>query len=153
MKLDNSKSIRIKIMDFLARREHSSKEIYQKLENKVELLDILKQEIKKLEEEGLINNERFAEQYIYSRSSKGFGPVRIRVELIKKGVDENIFQDSIQSMDWSSLAKLVLDKKIGRNIPEKEKEILKIKRFLGYRGFDYSHIEKALQLKRNQKKE
>ena len=56
-------------MDFLARREHTTKEIYQKLEKRVESLTVLEDEINKLVEEGLIDNERFAEQYIHSRSS------------------------------------------------------------------------------------
>ena len=67
MDLDNSKLIRLKIMDFLARRDHTAKEIFQKLEKRVESLDMLRAEIVKLEQEGLIDNMRFAEQYVYSR--------------------------------------------------------------------------------------
>ena len=52
-----------------------------KLRDRVASTEILKTEIKKLEEEGLINNKRFAEQYIYSRSQKGYGPFRIEQEL------------------------------------------------------------------------
>ena len=36
-------------MDFLSRREHTTKEIFFKLENRVESIDILSTEIKKLE--------------------------------------------------------------------------------------------------------
>ena len=60
MDLDNSKAIRIKVMDYLARREHTGKEILSKLKNRVESLELLKAEIDKLEEEGLIDNKRFA---------------------------------------------------------------------------------------------
>ena len=59
MKLDNAQSIRIKIMDFLARREHTSKEIFQKMEKKVESSNILREQIQKLIDEGLIDNKRF----------------------------------------------------------------------------------------------
>ena len=150
MKLDNAKSIRIKIMDFLARREHTSKEIFQKMEKKVKLLNILREQIQKLIDEGLIDNKRFAEQYIHSRSSKGYGPLRIRQELIQKGVDETISQNLMGSQDWSYLAKSVLEKKTGTCIPEERNDILKIKRFLNYRGFNHSHIEEAFSLIRNQ---
>ena len=71
-------------MNFLARREHTNKEIYEKLKNRVEDLNLLTEEITKLMDEGLIDNKRFAEQYIYSRSTKGFGPLRIEQELSKK---------------------------------------------------------------------
>ena len=150
MKFDNANSVRIRIMDLLARREHSSKEIYQKLKKKTDYLDILKQEIKKLSDEGLIDNKRFAEQYIHSRSNRGYGPLRIRQELVQKGVDDTICQSLIGSKDWNNLAKLALEKKTGKNIPEEGKKVLKIKRFLNYRGFDYSHIEKAISLVKEQ---
>ena len=49
MNLDNSKAIRIKVMDFLSRREHTRKEILSKLKNRVESVELLKAEIDKLE--------------------------------------------------------------------------------------------------------
>ena len=146
MKLDNANSVRIKIMDFLARREHTSKEVYQKLEKRVESLDILEHEIQNLIDEGLIDNRRFAEQYIHSRSNRGYGPVRISQELIRKGIEERIFQSLVESKDWNNLAKIALEKKTKKIIPKETEDILKIKRFLNYRGFDYSHIEKAFRL-------
>ena len=42
--LDEPKAIRIKIMDFLSRREHSSKEIFQKLSPRVESKELLEEE-------------------------------------------------------------------------------------------------------------
>ena len=54
MLLDNSKAIRLKIMDYLSRREHSAKEIRRKLSRKIESPDILEVEIKKLQDEGLL---------------------------------------------------------------------------------------------------
>ena len=150
MKLNNAKSLRIKIMNFLARREHTNKEIYEKLKNRVEDLNLLTEEITKLMDEGLIDNKRFAEQYIYSRSTKGFGPLRIEQELNKRGVDQKISQELLNSKDWSNFAKLALQKKKGSNILLDGKDILKIKRFLNYRGFNNFHIEEAFRLIGNQ---
>ena len=146
MNLNNAKSIRIKIMDFLARREHTNKEIYYKLKNKVADLNLLREEIKKLIDEGLIDNKRFAEQYIYSRSTKGYGPLRIEQELYKRGVDQKISQKLLESEDWSKFAKLALQKKKGSNILVDGKGVIKIKRFLNYRGFTNFHIEEAFRL-------
>ena len=42
-------------MDFLARREHTGKEILSKLKNRVESVELLKAEIDKLEEENSEN--------------------------------------------------------------------------------------------------
>ena len=152
MDLDNSKLIRLKIMDFLARRDHTAKEIFQKLEKRVESLDMLRAEIVKLEQEGLIDNMRFAEQYVYSRSKKGYGPVRIKSELINKGINKDIGKKIISSINWMSIAKQVLEKKVGNKKLIAIKENIKIKRFLIYRGFDYYQIEEAfssLSLKEN----
>ena len=143
MDLDNSKAIRIKVMDFLARREHTGKEIFSKLKNRVESVEILKAEIDKLEEEGLIDNKRFAEQYIYSRSLRGYGPLRIKQELKQRGVNENISQPLMNDIDWTSFAIKVLEKKTVGIFPDETKQILKIKKFLNYRGFDFNHIEQA----------
>ena len=87
-------------MDFLARREHTAKEVFLKLEKRVESIEILSVEIEKLEEEGLINDQRFAEQYIHSRSAKGYGPLRIEIELNQRGVHKNIFLPLIKNIDW-----------------------------------------------------
>ena len=130
-------------MDFLARREYTGKEIFSKLKNRVESIELLKAEIDKLEEEGLIDNERFAEQYIYSRSLRGYGPLRIEQELKQRGVNENISQPLMNDIDWTSFAIKVLEKKTAGIFPDETKQILKIKKFLNYRGFDFNHIEQA----------
>ena len=130
-------------MDFLARREYTGKEIFSKLKNRVESVELLKAEIGKLEEEGLINNKRFAEQYIYSRSLRGYGPLRIEQELKQRGVNENISRPLMKDIDWTSFAIKVLEKKTAGIFPDETKQILKIKKFLNYRGFDFNHIEQA----------
>ena len=130
-------------MDFLARREHTGKEILSKLQNRVESVELLKAEIDKLEEEGLIDNKRFAEQYIYSRSLRGYGPLRIEQELKQRGVNENVSQPLMHDMDWTSFAIEVLKKKTGGIFPDETKQILKIKKFMNYRGFNFNQIEEA----------
>ena len=141
--LDESKAIRIKIMDFLSRREHSAKEIYQKMSSRVESKDMLSEEINKLISDGLINDERFAESYFQSRKNRGFGPLRIKNELNQKGVKEDIFYSIQSDTDWSACASFVLEKKINGKKPDDMKAILKLKNFLNYRGFEFQDINKA----------
>tara|TARA_Y100000766_G_scaffold283596_1_gene299651 strand:- start:1632 stop:2093 length:462 start_codon:yes stop_codon:yes gene_type:complete len=141
--LDESKAIRIKIMDFLSRREHSAKEIYQKMSSRVESKDMLSEEINKLISDGLISDERFAESYFQSRKNRGFGPLRIKNELNQKGVKEDIFYSIQSDTDWSACAFFVLEKKINGNKPDDMKAILKLKNFLNYRGFEFQDINKA----------
>ena len=130
-------------MDFLARREHTAKEILFKLKNRVESVELLKAEINKLEEEGLIDNKRFAEQYIYSRSLRGYGPLRIEQELKQRGVNEDVSHPLMNDIDWTAFAIEVLKKKTAGIFPDETKQILKIKKFMNYRGFNFNQIEEA----------
>jgi len=146
MILDNPKAIRLKIMDYLARREHSVKEIRRKLHSRIESQDDLELEIQKLEDEGLLSDDRFAESYMNSRKRKGFGPLRIKNELRERGVSDSISRSLVDSEDWSLLAHESLQKKTGGSLPDERDKILKLKRFLNYRGFDFSDIDKAFSL-------
>ena len=143
MKLDNPRDIRKKIMDFLSRREHSKKEIYKKMLDKVNSLEILEEEIKKLEKDGILDDARFAEQYLYSLVKRGLGPLRINKYLQEKGVDSHLINTLLKDLDWQDLAKEVLLKKSKYQIPPKEEDVIKLKRFLNYRGFEYYDIERA----------
>ena len=144
--LDEPKAIRLKIMDFLSRREHSSKEIYQKMSRKVESKEMLLESIKELERDGLLNDERFAESYFQSRKRRGFGPLRIKSELIQRGVKENLFYSLEKEIDWSSNALDALKKKLNGKVPQETKEILKLKNFLNYRGFEFQDIDNAFSM-------
>ena len=141
--LDQPKTIRLKIMDFLSRREHSAKEIFQKLSYRVESQDILLQVIDDLAEDGLLSDERFAESYFQSRKNKGFGPLRIKNELSQRGIKESIFDSIQKDTDWTASALKALKKKTnGKDLME-TKEILKLKKFLNYRGYEFQDIDKA----------
>jgi regulatory protein len=144
--LEDSKSIRLKIMDFLSRREHSSKEIFKKLSPRVESKELLEEEIEKLKADGLLSDERFAESYFQSRKNRGYGPLRIRNELKQRGVGDLIFYPLSDQIEWSELALEALKKKISGDMPTETKDILKLKKFLNYRGFDFQDIDKAFQI-------
>ena len=148
--LDEPKAIRIKIMDFLSRREHSSKEIFQKLSPRVESKELLEEEIEKLQADGLLSDERFAESYFQSRKNRGYGPLRIRNELKQRGVGDQIFYPLSNEIEWSEFALEALRKKVSGNMPTETKEILKLKRFLNYRGFDFQDIDRAFELLKNE---
>ena len=144
--LDEPKTIRLKIMDFLARREYSSKEIYQKMSRRVEYKEMLEDSIDQLVKEGLISDERYAESYFQSRKNRGFGPLRIKNELKQKGVNESLFNEIKEGTDWSVLAMNVLQKKVRGKFPEEQKDVLKLKNFLNYRGFNFQDIDKAFSM-------
>ena len=133
-------------MNALSRREHSEKEIYLKFVNLVNSKDTLLEEILKLKEEGLISNQRFAEAYIRSRFHSGFGPIRIKYELEKKGVIESIIKTAFQEtdLDWDDKLKSEFKKKYESN-DMKSLNDNKISKFFLYRGFDLEKISKLIK--------
>ena len=133
-------------MNALSRREHSEKEIYLKFVNLVNSKDILLEEILKLKEEGLISNQRYAEAYIRSRFHSGFGPVRIKYELEKKGVIKTIIKTAFQEtdLDWDDKLKSEFKKKYESN-DMKSLNDNKISKFFLYRGFDLEKISKLIK--------
>ena len=63
-----------KALDLLSRREHSKKEIRDKLCLRFEDRDNINSVIDKLQLNNLINDHRFSEAYVTIRKRKGFGP-------------------------------------------------------------------------------
>ena len=148
--LDEPKAIRLKIMDFLSRREHSSREILNKMSNRVESKEMLLDSIKELIEDGLLSDERFAESYFQSRKNRGYGPLRIRNELKQRGIGDQLFFSLSNEVNWSKYALEALRKKINGDLPTETKDVLKLKRFLNYRGFDFQDIDRAFELLKNE---
>ena len=132
-------------MNLLARREHSRRELLQKLSrrfpNEAERVGV---EVCQLTAEGLQSDARLAEAFIRARTSRGQGPSKIRIELKGKDVtDADIalaFEEA--EVDWFALASEVVLKKFG-DLADQEVDIrlkARASRFLQQRGFSYDHI-------------
>ena len=131
-----------KALDLLSRREHSSKEIREKLLLRFDDKVIINSVITKLEENNLINDTRFAEAYVSSRKRKGFGPKKISFELLSKGVSESVANRIIdEEGGWKRAAKLAFTKKFKNGLSSDVKNSLKQKSFLKNRGFGFKEIE------------
>ena len=142
---------RKKAMDFLARREHSRLELYQKLKQRQFEPDVINSELSKLLDEGLQRDERFAEAFLRSRIDKGKGPNIILSELSQRGVDELLASNVIGSIteeEWSDLAYKTMNKKFGNEAELDYDKQLKLMKFLSNRGFTRSQIEIAKNLLR-----
>ena len=138
---------RKKAMDFLALREYGQKELILKLQSKGFSSDISTIIVEKLTDDGLQDDQRFAESYVRSRISQGKGPIRIHYELEQKKMPSNIIQSVIENTntDWIALAEEVKMRKFGEKVPENIKDKAKQTRFLYSRGFSNEHIRKVLK--------
>ncbi|MBS0358280.1 MAG: regulatory protein RecX [Proteobacteria bacterium] len=137
-------SVRQKILELQARREHSQAEIREKLKLKGFELDFIDQAIQEFLVKRLIRDDRFCEMYVRQRVRRGYGPVRISAELQQRGVSEDLIHDALSQseLDWETQVTEVRAKKFGNQLPKDEMLRIKQIRFLQYRGFTLEQIRK-----------
>ena len=126
----------------LARREHSAFEIRRKLKLK-DIADAeIEEAVERLQQEGLLSDQRYAEAYIHMRMGKGYGPLRIALELKERGVAESDYGHYLYTndRDWHSVLKSAYDKKYGNRVCDDYQEKAKRIRYLQYRGFALDEI-------------
>src|SRR3990167_346972 len=139
-------AIRQKALDLLTRRDHTDQEIMQKLMLRGYSKEAMQPIVQALVETGLIDNQRFAENYRHWRAQKGYGPLRIHQELQSRGVSPEIIAEVINMADnaWSVDARNLWIKHFKSCSPRDFKECAKQMRFLQYRGYTREQIEAAI---------
>ena len=126
----------------LARREHSQKELLNKLAlrgfNKEDALPV----IEALAQQGWQDDLRYAKSYARFRILKGYGPIRLDYELRQNGITafnlENIIKEEAGS--WMALLEQVYKKKYSHDRVLSRNEWAKRSRFLLHRGFSGAMI-------------
>lgn len=129
-------------MDLLARREHSRRELINKLKIRGYEGEEVEAYLDRLAERGLQSDQRFAESYVRMRSSTGYGQRRISQELQQKGIEESRISQIYEEMelDWYQIALEIWQKKYNQLPGNDLKLKAKQSRFLQYRGFDFDII-------------
>lgn len=137
-------------MRVLGMRDHSREELKRKLQQSVQRTAYMQQkapetiteeQMEKVldwcQENGWLNDERFTERFIQSRSRKGYGPQRIRMELTQKGIDRDAIDVAMEetNIDWAECAAQLAERKFGLPLPKEWKEKAKVQRFLQSKGF------------------
>lgn len=132
----------------LARREHSRRELQQKLAARFRrepaaavLVDGI---LDRLETEGLLSEQRFAESLLRQLLERGFGPRRIEQELRSRGVTiphAELIERSLGDVDWQAQASRVFARRFAEPLPRddhaaRQKERARRARFMQYRGFE-----------------
>lgn len=138
--------LRQRAISLLARRDHARHELLRKLQHKVgehpDLLAVLDW----CEQQGYIDDRRFAGFFVRSRIERGQGPLRIRQELQQRGVASEFIEQTLEDADadWFALARDVRARRF-RYYPVDQKEKAKQLRFLQGRGFDAEQSFASLQ--------
>ena len=131
----------------LARREHSEKELQQKLITRGFNADVVSEVITQLKQQGSQSDHRFADAFVHSRIEKGYGPLRISQELREKAIADDLIETLLTNRDedWMVRVANVREKKFGQSMPTDYKEQARQSRFLQYRGFSGEHIRRSFK--------
>lgn len=142
----NPADIRLAAMNLLARREHAFAELHKKLLRRFADETLVHAELQRLADENLQSDERFAESFIRQRSSRGYGPGRIRQEMRDRGLcDQEIASAfAVEAPNWHDIAIRAYEKKFGRRAIDDLKEKSRRVRFMQYRGFEPDHYQDLL---------
>lgn len=126
-----------KAMGLLARREHSQKELAQKLSKHAEY-ELIDQVISQLIADNLQSDERYCEAFIRSKARKHYGPTKIRYELAQKGLSSSIIDEGMaqSGFDWQRIAQEWLDKRYTKTDLKDYDIRAKASRSLHQRGFN-----------------
>jgi regulatory protein len=137
----------------LAMRDHSEQELRRKLaapvmgKNGPEDIDATPEDYDKVIawciESRYLDDDRFVQQFISSRSRKGYGPARVRQELNQKGISREAVERAMREceIDWAALARAQAILKYGEPLPVDFSDKVKVQRFLLYRGYLMEDIQ------------
>ena len=121
----------------LASRENSCFALKTKLKNKVHSTEDIEEVIELLSKDKYLDDARFVEVFVLSKSSKGIGPIKIQIELQQRSVDEALIDAYLDfnQPEWLEKASEVRCKRFGESLPVDMNDKAKQIRFLQQRGF------------------
>ena len=134
---DRLAKIRETCLRLLARREHSQKELLNKLLVKGFDKDEILPVIEELTQQGWQSDSRYAESYARHRIQQGYGPLSVLYELRQNGIDVVNLDEIVQIVagSWMERLEQVYSKKYTHDTVLDFNEWAKRSRFLLHRGF------------------
>ena len=129
----------------LGRREHSARELTNKLTHDGLDKGNAAEVVGELSESGWQSDERYAGLLTRSRIAQGYGPLRIRAELSTRGVDEALIRAALEEAepDWPDIVARIHDRRYSKP-PTSPKERAGRYRYLASRGFTSSQVASVL---------
>jgi regulatory protein len=137
--------VRAAAVELLARRDFASGELRDKLASQGYDRDRVAEAVEELAGGGIVNDARYAENFVAYHGGRGQGPVRIAADLRALGLTAEIIDAALGAgPDWRTRAREARIRKFGPETPESWAEKGRQARFLQYRGFSSDHIRAAL---------
>jgi len=138
-------AVRLAAIALLARRDYASGELQLKLESRGYPPEPIAAAVAEMVAGGIVNDARYAENYVSHHAGRGEGPRRIEAELRELKISSEIIDAALKGgPDWRARAREIRIRRFGAEVPESWAEKAKQGRFLQYRGFSSDHIRAAL---------
>ena len=132
----------IRAVDLISRRQRSEKEIRDYAWKKQWTPEIRDRVVQRLKERRYLNDERFAESFVRSRTNnRNFSKRKMQLELIKKGIGQEIIERVLAESEFDELESLknLVAKKRGQY--ESDQKLIQ---YLARQGFRYDDIKRVL---------
>ena len=143
-KARDPEAARMDAVALLARRDFASGELVQKLGSQGYDAALAAAVVADLIEARMLDDARYAENYVAYHSGRGHGPVRIGADLRSMGVAADLIEAALATgPNWRELARAIRVRKFGAEPPAEWTEKTRQARFLQYRGFSSDHIRAA----------
>jgi regulatory protein len=137
-------AVRATAVTLLARRDFAHRELHEKLTSRGFDADCVTAVLAELSAERLLDDERYAQNYVSFHARRGQGPVRIAADLRRHGLSGELIEAALASgPDWHALARSTRVARFGPKPPGSWAEKARQARFLQYRGFSSDHIRTA----------
>lgn len=140
------KSAYAKAVELLSRREHSIRELKQKLIQRDYAEDEIDSAIEQLLKANYLSNERFIGCLIRARISQTMGPARIKAELLNHEISSTQIEshEEWQQTNWHDIALQAKIKRFGGAAATDHKAKLKQLQYLTRRGFSTDQANSAI---------
>jgi regulatory protein len=144
----NFNEAKARAVRYLSLQIRTEKEVRDKLESEGYNRECISRVIDELKAIGYINNELYAQKYVYDRSKLSPMSKRMmKLKLMSKGIPEETADEVLA--DWKAedtdVARNLVRKKFGKYDLKDEKIIKKAYRFLAHRGFNRDTIREVLR--------
>ena len=135
---------RQRALRIIGARAMSVKELTDRLKEKGESPENAEDAAQWLLDMRLLDDAQYAAMCVRHYAAKGYGPGRVRAELSRRGVDRELWDDTIQAMPENTDK---LDRFIAARLtdPEDRDQIRKVSAALCRRGYSWEEIRSALR--------
>ncbi len=141
----DARAARVAALNALARRDYSAEDLRLKLLERGYDAAVVLPLLEALRGEKLLDDRRYLENFVAYRAARGQGPLRIRVDLRRHGLQGALVEEYLDAYpDWIMLMSKARLKKFGAKPAKSFADRRLQARFLRYRGFTSAQIRMAL---------